>query len=59
MAAAIRSGLSLAGVLMVTDELYTGKWKHMFNPSEVVKAVEKVGQAVANAARAISMGKAL
>ena len=44
---------------MVTDELYTGKWKHMFNPSEVVKAVEKVGQAVANAARAISMGKAL
>ncbi|MBO3842091.1 MAG: nucleoside phosphorylase [Candidatus Brockarchaeota archaeon] len=54
MAVAMRRGTSLAGVVVTTDELYTGIWNPRFDSDEVVSAEKRLAKAVVEASESLA-----
>ena len=54
MAVGMRRRVKLAGVVTVTDELYSGDWKPMFDSDVVASSEKRVAYAVVKAGRELS-----
>ncbi|MCD6443981.1 nucleoside phosphorylase [Candidatus Bathyarchaeota archaeon] len=54
MAVGMRRGVKLAGVVTVTDELYSGDWKLMFDSDVVASSEKRVAYTVVKASRELS-----
>jgi uridine phosphorylase len=54
MAVAMRRGAALAGVVVTTDELYTGVWNPRFDSEEVVSAEKRVAKVVVEVSKSLN-----